>query len=65
MRIENTVWCDGCGVEVLWAPVKAREQDYCCQDCADGFECSCGDRMEEESYSRNNSQTPTDTSQYG
>jgi hypothetical protein len=21
VRIENTLWCDGCGVEILWAPV--------------------------------------------
>lgn len=52
MRIQDTLWCDGCGVEVLWAPIKSGERDYCCQNCADGFECNCGARMEEDGYTR-------------
>jgi len=52
MRIEDTLRCDGCGVEVLWAPVKVNQLEYCCRDCADGFECNCGSRMEEDGYTR-------------
>lgn len=47
-RIENTLFCDGCGVEVIWAPVVSGNRYYCCQDCRDGLECSCGERMEFE-----------------
>jgi hypothetical protein len=52
MRISDTVFCDGCGVEITWAPVRSGQHDYCCQDCADGYECSCGARMEDEDDSR-------------
>lgn len=52
MRVSDTIWCDGCGVEVLWAPVRAQERDYCCADCRDGYACNCGSRVEEEDYPR-------------
>jgi hypothetical protein len=51
-RIEDTVWCDGCGVEILWGPLIANSRDYCCQDCLDGLECKCGERLELESRRR-------------
>lgn len=47
-RIEETLFCDGCGVEVTWSPVVSGSQYCCCEDCRDGLECSCGDRMELE-----------------
>jgi hypothetical protein len=40
------VWCDGCGAEITWAPVLRDERDYCCEDCAEGRPCRCGERME-------------------
>lgn len=52
MRNSDTIWCDGCGVEITWAPLKANQSDYCCRDCAGGYECGCGARMEEEDYPR-------------
>jgi hypothetical protein len=52
MRIEETIYCDGCGVEILWAPVKEKHREYCCTDCRDGYECSCGARMDEDDYPR-------------
>lgn len=52
MKIEDTIYCDGCGVEILWAPVRANQHQYCCADCRDGFECNCGARMESEDYPR-------------
>lgn len=47
-RIENTVRCDGCGVEILGAPLVVAGYDYCCQDCRDGLECECSIRYELE-----------------
>ena len=46
-------YCDGCGVEITWAPVMVapvqgqagiRPGEYCCQDCADGLRCRCRER---------------------
>lgn len=37
----NTVVCDGCGVEINWAPVVIRNRVYCCHDCAEGRPCQC------------------------
>jgi hypothetical protein len=41
VRIENSVFCDGCGVEILLAPVVQEGSLFCCKDCADGLECEC------------------------
>jgi hypothetical protein len=46
--------CDGCGVEISWAPVVKRAANstrlyhYCCQDCLDERECTCAERLELE-----------------
>lgn len=45
-REKETIWCDGCGVEIQWAPLVRESQDYCCQACLDGFACDCGERRE-------------------
>jgi hypothetical protein len=46
--IESTIWCDGCGVEITWGPWVRDQQRFCCQDCAQGQTCRCGERMEQE-----------------
>ncbi len=46
VKIENTVFCDGCGVEITLSPVVKDHGEYCCEDCAQGYECECGKRME-------------------
>lgn len=46
MQIEDTLWCDGCGIEILSHPVIVGDRSYCCQDCADGYECDCQPEME-------------------
>ncbi|MCS6843864.1 MAG: hypothetical protein NZ528_06000 [Caldilineales bacterium] len=33
--------CDGCGVEIQWAPVVVGARTFCCQDCAEGRPCRC------------------------
>ena len=44
----DTVVCNGCGVEVTWAPVVVDDQRYCCLDCAEGRPCECDYPPEEE-----------------
>jgi hypothetical protein len=38
-RIDDTVWCDGCGIEIPLAPTKRKDYKFCCQDCADSLPC--------------------------
>lgn len=47
-REHETIWCDGCGVEILWSPIEEDGRDYCCEDCQHELPCACGDRMEAE-----------------
>ena len=47
-KIEDTVFCDGCGVEIPLAAVIKDHLEYCCEDCAQGYECKCGEEMELE-----------------
>jgi hypothetical protein len=42
----DTVWCDGCGIEILWSPVVKGKSEYCCEDCMIGLPCRCGERQE-------------------
>ncbi len=53
-KIQDSVFCDGCGIEVTWTPYYqnpahnipgVRRSEYCCQDCAQGYRCRCGERM--------------------
>lgn len=44
----NTIWCVGCGVEIVGAPFIQSHQYYCCEDCYHGIQCSCGELMEQE-----------------
>jgi hypothetical protein len=46
VKIEDTLFCDGCGVEISLSPVIKDHREYCCEDCAKGYECKCGERME-------------------
>ena len=50
---DETTWCDGCGVEITWGPVLDGNRTYCCQDCAQGIPCECGERMEMNDERRN------------
>ena len=44
--IESTIWCNNCGVEILWGPVINGKRYYCCQECFDGLRCKCAEHME-------------------
>ncbi len=45
-RLESTIYCDRCGVEITVAPYVRDNQIYCCKDCADGLPCECQDVTE-------------------
>ena len=47
-RYRNTIWCDGCGVEILWVPLQAGSLHYCCEDCRAGYRCECGSQQDED-----------------
>ena len=50
-RSEDTIWCDGCGTEIRWAPYVMDSQEFCCQNCAYGLSCKCGETMDwDEEY---------------
>jgi hypothetical protein len=57
--IEQTVWCTGCGVEIMWVPILVERRFYCCEDCSKGLDCECGSRMEMEEDRRNGKHSPT------
>ena len=39
--IEGVLFCDGCGAEVLGAPVGKDDRVHCCTRCAQGQDCQC------------------------
>ena len=57
-RIENSLFCDNCGVEITWAPKVVEGFHYCCQDCYDGYECSCAQRVELDDDDRRGQDQP-------
>ncbi len=40
-RVDFTIFCDGCGTEILGLPIARGKHDFCCQDCLQGFRCEC------------------------
>ena len=48
VRYHETLWCDGCGIEISWEPVEKGSLFFCCQNCMDGEKCHCV--VEEEEY---------------
>lgn len=45
---EDTLWCAGCGTEIIFSPFMTNNQVFCCQDCALEIKCNCGRAMERE-----------------
>lgn len=39
--LEGVLFCDGCGVEIVGAPVFVEGQMHCCLDCAQLGDCDC------------------------
>ena len=53
-RIEKTVFCDHCGVEITWSPIVIGSRHYCCQDCFDNLKCDCRPAADWEDEGRSN-----------
>lgn len=47
VRYRDTLWCDGCGVEIRWRPILKDQRSYCCQRCLNGEVCNCADVLDE------------------
>ncbi len=47
VRYKDTLWCDGCGVEIRWEPIVNNGLSYCCRDCMQGNRCNC-EELEDE-----------------
>lgn len=60
----NFMRCDGCGVEITWAPLVVYPANtrqmlhYCCQECLAGGECGCAERLELEDRRSAPAETP-------
>lgn len=57
MRQDQTLWCAGCGVEIVWTPVMEAERPFCCEACQRGEACECATRMEAEEERRGAAET--------
>ena len=53
----DTLWCDGCGVEIHWEPITKEELFFCCRKCINGEECDCGETQEEYPSSLSNQES--------
>jgi hypothetical protein len=47
VRYRDTLWCDGCGVEIRWKPEIKDQLSYCCWKCLRGEVCHCAEVLEE------------------
>lgn len=55
---EETIRCIGCGIEVTGEVWVVNHEIYCCKDCAEGFACSCAERIEQEDEHRSGNAAP-------
>lgn len=61
---DEMIWCNGCGVEISAGCVVVKSRTFCCQDCAHGIPCRCGDRMEMEDGRRDSTSASVPASGY-
>ena len=47
VRYQDTIWCDGCGVEMRWEPIEKDNLIYCCREYMLGNRCQCEDFEDE------------------
>ena len=57
-RDEESIWCDGCGIEIRWRPLVVGKFVFCCTDCLHGRACDCLDRLEIEDERREGKSIP-------
>jgi hypothetical protein len=60
-QIDEILFCDGCGGELMLSPVVKEQRKYCCEDCAEGIACRCGERMELDEQRRAATSIPDTT----
>jgi len=51
VRYRDTLWCDGCGVEIRWKPIIKDQHSYCCSRCLNGEVCDCAESPEDDQSS--------------
>ncbi len=56
VRYHDTLWCDGCGVEIYWKPSVKDQRNYCCERCLKGEVCDCAEAFEQ--YTSRSSRRP-------
>ena len=62
VHYNETIWCDGCGIEIQRIPFIDGAIQYCCHECHSGFKCQCSELIEEEiEYRQENSSQPSST----
>jgi hypothetical protein len=47
VRHHDTLWCDGCGIEITWEPIEQDRLFFCCQPCLEGEKCRCSELDED------------------
>jgi len=47
VRYQDTLWCDGCGIEISGEPASKDSLEYCCSLCLRGEKCNCEEPEEE------------------
>ncbi len=50
VSFQDTLWCDGCGIEIIWEPIERDRLFFCCLKCQDGERCAC-DELDEDNLS--------------
>ena len=53
MYSQETLYCAGCGTEIIWSPFLLNELKFCCQDCAQSIVCKCRETMDWQNEYRN------------
>ena len=61
-RYDEMTWCDGCGVEITWGGLVVDKRIYCCEECARGISCLCGERLEMDEGRRDSASTSVPSS---
>ena len=59
MRFKETVWCDGCGVEIPWSSPSKAGRHFCCATCFAGEPCGCSVRVQLDDDRRAASSAPS------
>jgi hypothetical protein len=47
VRYRDTLWCDGCGIEIRWKSIAKDQRSYCCIRCMHGEVCDCDELLED------------------